>query len=134
MLWEVNNYSFSSFVIASGILLLLLAIEILVRNEWAEKFASAEDVGVVPVAFPLLVGPGAITTTIVMLQSFGVIIALLLISIVMSVTWIVLRLVDRIHSLLGRTGSAVVARVMAVFMAAIAIQFMLTGMQFYYPP
>ena len=54
--------------------------------------------------------------------------------VVMSLTWIVLRFMDRIDSLLGRTGSAVLARMMAVFFAAIAIQFILAGIQFCYPP
>ena len=49
----------------------------------------------------------------------------------MLLTWIVLRLTDRIHRLLGRTGSAVIARVLAVFIAAIAIQFIIDGIQTY---
>jgi len=41
---------------------------------------------------------------------------------------------DRIYSLLGRTGAAVIARIMALFIAAIAVQYVLAGIQFYYPP
>jgi small neutral amino acid transporter SnatA (MarC family) len=41
---------------------------------------------------------------------------------------------DRIHRFLGKTGSAVVAQVIGVFIAAIAIQYVLAGIQFYYPP
>jgi multiple antibiotic resistance protein len=88
---------------------------------------------VVPIAFPLLVGPGAITTTIVILQTSGIVVALLSIAIVMSLTWIVLRYLERIDSLLGKRGSAGLSTVMAVFISAIAVQFILTGVQYYYP-
>ena len=89
--------------------------------------------GIVPIAFPLLVGPGAITTTIVSLQTYGVVVALLSVVIVMSFTWLVLRYLDRIYFLLGRRGTAVLSTLMAIFIAAIAVQFILTGVQFYYP-
>jgi multiple antibiotic resistance protein len=62
-------------------------------------------------------------------DGFGVTIPSILL--VMVLTWTVLRLNDRIHRLLGRTGSAVIARVLAVFIAAIAIQFIIDGIQTY---
>ncbi len=121
--------SLPSFMIAGGLLLLLLSMEILVRGERVQKIDPEEDPGVVPLAFPLLVGPGAITTMMVIIQSSGLVVALSSIVLVMSLTWIVLRLTDRIHSVLGRTGAAVVARVMAVFIAAIAIQYIVVGIR-----
>lgn len=59
--------SLPSFMIAGGLLLLLLSIEILLRGERVQK-TPGEDVGMVPIAFPLLVGPGAITTTMISLS------------------------------------------------------------------
>ncbi len=122
-----------SFMIAGGILLMILAMQMMFRGGLISTGGSEEDVGVVPIAFPLLVGPGAITTTIVTLQISGIVVALLSIAIVMSVTWLVLRYLDRIDSVLGRRGTAVLSTLMAVFIAAIAVQFILTGIQFYYP-
>ena len=122
--------SLQSFMIAGGMLLLLLSVEILLRGERVQK-TPGEDVGIVPIAFPLLVGPGAITTTMISIQSYGLEVAIPSILIVMFLTWVVLRLTDRINRLLGRTGSAVVARVMAVFIAAIAIQFIIDGIRTY---
>jgi len=122
-----------SFMIAGGILLLILAMQMIFRGGFVGPSTATDDVGVVPIAFPLLVGPGAITTTIVSLQTYGIIITLISIVIVMSVCWLVLRFLDRIDSLLGRRGTAVLSTLMAVFIAAIAVQFILTGIQFYYP-
>ena len=124
-----------SFMIAGGILLMILAMQMIFRGGFVGSSSiSADEVGVVPIAFPLLVGPGAITTTIVSLQTYGILVTLLSIVIVMSVAWLVLRNLDRIDSLLGKRGTAVLSTLMAVFIAAIAVQFILTGIQFYYPP
>jgi multiple antibiotic resistance protein len=123
-----------SFQIAGGLLLLLLSLDILFRGQRFARPGSHEDIGVVPIAFPLLVGPGAITTTMIALGSYGILVTLGSIVIVMLLTWIVMKQTDRIHRFLGKTGSAVVAQVIGVFIAAIAIQYVLAGIQFYYPP
>ncbi len=72
--------------------------------------------------------------TMISIQSSGILVALLAIVIVMFVSWIVLRQTDRIYRMLGRTGVAVIARIMSLFIAAIAVQYVLAGIQFYYPP
>jgi len=128
--------SLQSFQIAGGLVLLLLSIEIIFRGERFDKLAlaSLEETAVFPIAFPLLVGPGAITLTMISISSSGLAVALVAIVLVMFVSWVVLRMSDRIYSLLGRTGAAVIARIMALFIAAIAVQYVLAGIQFYYPP
>jgi multiple antibiotic resistance protein len=128
--------SLNSFQIAGGLVLLLLSIEIIFRGERFDKLAlvSVEDTAVFPIAFPLLVGPGAITLTMISIQSSGIYVAIVAILIVMFLSWVVLRFSDRIYKLLGRTGAAVIARIMSLFIAAIAVQYVLLGIQFYYPP
>jgi multiple antibiotic resistance protein len=130
---SIFGISLYSFMIAGGILLLLLSMDILIRGESTQRIGSVEDVGAVPIAIPLLVGPGAITTTIVQLQSSGYAAVLISIVIVMFFTWLILRSEDKIFMLLGQNGSAVIAKLMAVFIAAIGIQYVLTGIQYYYP-
>ena len=123
--------SLSSFEMAGGLLLLLLSLDILFRGERFAKPGSHEDTGIVPIAFPLLVGPGAITTTIIALGAYGILVTLGSVIIVMLLSWIVMKQTTRIHRLLGKTGSSVVAQVLAVFIAAIAIQFIITGIRTY---
>jgi len=125
------SISLSSFKIAGGLLLLALSLRMLIFGSWAEVGASPASLGAVPLGFPLLAGPGAITATIVSLQSAGLLLTTLSILIVSMITWIVLRLIDRIHRLLGEAGSTVVSRVLAVLIAAIAVEFMLNGLQAY---
>lgn len=123
---QLFGLSIWSFEVAGGILLLIIAIRILISgvHETAE---SPESIGAVPIAIPLLVGPGAITTTIFNLQAYGTIIAIVAVVAVLSLTWIILRYINGIYKFLGKTGSLVIARVMALLIAAIATQYILTG-------
>lgn len=129
MLFGISIYS---FMIAGGILLLMISIRILLRGEWEEKPTSPESIGVVPIGFPLLVGPGAITTTILNLQASGVIITIIAVLIVFAVVQIILRLIDSIYRFLGSSGSLVISRLMALLIAAIAIQYILDGVFWYF--
>jgi multiple antibiotic resistance protein len=130
-LLSLFGISLPSFEMAGGLLLLLLALDILFRGERFAKPGTHEDRGIVPIAFPLLVGPGAITTTMIAFGAYGIFVTLGSVVIVMLLSWIVMKQTPRIHALLGKTGSSVVAQVMAVFIAAIAIQFIITGVRTY---
>jgi multiple antibiotic resistance protein len=123
----IFGLSIYSFEVAGGILLLIIAIRILISGSMHEDVESPESLGAVPIAIPLLVGPGAITTTIFNLQSYGTVTAILAVLIVLALTWVILRFINGIYRVLGKTGSLVIARVMALLIAAIAIQYILTG-------
>ncbi|HYB93209.1 MAG TPA: MarC family protein [archaeon] len=122
----IFGLSIYSFEVAGGILLLIIAVRILISG-FHESTESPESLGAVPIAIPLLVGPGAITTTIFNLQAYGTAISILAVIVVLTLTWVILRFIDGIYKVLGKTGSVVIARVMALLIAAIAIQYILTG-------
>jgi multiple antibiotic resistance protein len=125
---SIFNITISSFMMAGGVLLFIVAIELLTHGEW--RFAGAGgqgESGVVPLAFPLLAGPGAITAVMISFQTAGLIVTALSVAIVIGITYIVLRYVDRIYRVLGRRGSIIVTRVFAVLIAAIAVQFIVDG-------
>ena len=124
---NIFGLSIYSFEIAGGILLLIIAIRILLSGTRESTDSSPESLGAVPIAIPLLVGPGAITTTIFNLQVYGTEAAILAVLIVLGLTWIILRFINRIYKFLGKTGSLVIARVMALLIAAIAVQYILIG-------
>jgi multiple antibiotic resistance protein len=126
-IFSLFGLSIYSFEVAGGILLLIIAIRILITGNIHENAESPESLGAVPIAIPLLVGPGAITTTILDLQAYGTVIAILAVLIVLSLTWVILRYINGIYKFLGKTGSIVIARVMALLIAAIAVQYILTA-------
>lgn len=118
-----------SFMIAGGILLLIIAVRILVIGGWEERSRSPESIGVVPIAVPLLVGPGAITTTIINLETYGILTTIISVVLVFIIVWLTLRFIEPIYRVLGRSGSIVIARVMALLIAAIAVQFIIEGLE-----
>jgi len=130
-LLSVFGISIYSFMVAGGILLMVIAIKILVFGGWEERAISPESVGAVPIACPLLAGPGAITTTILILQTSGLVVTILSVFVISLIVWLVFYFIDPIHNFLGKTGSAVIARVMAIFIAAIAIGFIVEGLKHY---
>ncbi|MGC2569959.1 MAG: MarC family protein [Candidatus Nitrosopolaris sp.] len=100
----------------------IVAIELLTHGVWRFGGSSVPDEsGVVPLAFPLLAGPGVITSVIISYQATGFVVTILSIAIVIGITYIILLFVNPIYRLLGKRGSMIVTRVFAVFIAAIAI-------------
>jgi multiple antibiotic resistance protein len=118
-----------SFMIAGGTLLFIIAIELLTYGEWRFVSKVKEDIGVVPIAFPLLAGPGSITAVIISYQTSGFLITFLSIIIVMTITYVILRMVNPIYKVLGNRGSMIVSRVFAVIIAAIAVEYIVEGIK-----
>ena len=118
-----------SFMIAGGTLLFIIAIELLTYGEWRFAGGVKEEVGVVPIAFPLLAGPGSITAVIISYQTSGFLITFSSIIIVMVITYVILRMVNPIYKVLGNRGSMIVSRVFAVIIAAIAVEYIVKGIK-----
>jgi multiple antibiotic resistance protein len=121
-----------SFMIAGGILLFIVAIELLTHGIWrfgGSGGGATGESGVVPLAFPLLAGPGAITSVIISFQTAGLIVTMLSIAIVIGISYVILQAINPIYRLLGRRGSMIITRVFAVFIAAIAVQYIIEGVK-----
>ncbi len=131
-----------AFRIAGGILLFVLALDmVLVRPSGLRTTTDAEaaeaahkaDLSVFPLAFPLLAGPGAITTVILMATGSGhgvpAPMALTVIALVMGGTLAALVAATRLARLLGETGANVVTRLLGLLLAALAVQFVLDGVR-----
>ncbi len=127
---ELFNITLESFKVAGGALLLVLAFQLLTKNELEEP-GSPEESGVVPLGIPLLAGPGAITTTIVSLETIGTPLTIISVIVVAALTWIILKFINPIYRFLGRTGSLIISKIMAMLIAAIAVQYILEGITEY---
>jgi len=132
LIFNIFGISIYSFEIAGGILLMIVSIRLIIstREEHNEN-ESPEELGAVPIAMPLLVGPGAITTTILNISLYSYAVTALSVLIVMTLTWIILRGIGRVYRVLGKTGSLVITRVMALLIAAIAVQYILEGITYF---
>ena len=132
-----------AFQIAGGLLLFLLAVEMVfarhsgVRSTTEREQREAQtkkDISVFPLAIPLISGPGALTSVLLMVGERGddaVVIGTVLAVIVtvLLVTLASLLAATRIMAFMGETGANVVSRVLGVVLAALAVQFVLNGWQ-----
>lgn len=134
-----------SFRVAGGILILLMAISMLTAShdrskhtpeEHAEAYEK-ESVAVVPLAIPLLSGPGAISTTIVYAHMDHVWTHYLLVSgVIFTVSFLILLALlaaPQIISGIGQIGMNIVTRVMGLIIASIAVEFIAKGMTALFP-
>ncbi len=137
--------SMGSFRVGGGIVLLLMALAMLraqtdaVRSTPAEA-AEAEDksaIGVVPLAIPLLAGPGSISTVIIAMNrsdtEYHSILIVFSISLVCFVLWLVLRMAGAIGKALGPIGLNIVNRLFGLILAAIAVEIMANGLKQLFP-
>ncbi len=124
-----------AFKIAGGILLFLTALQMLFEQRNAAAPAeTVQDPSVFPLATPLIAGPGAIATMILLIGQggntwavTGLMIALMLVVIV--ITFLFLLVATPIERALSRTGTLVVTRLLGMLLAALAVQFVLDGLR-----
>jgi multiple antibiotic resistance protein len=132
-----------AFRIAGGLLLLLLSIEMVFARESGlrsttsgeqDEASRKDDLSVFPLAFPLLAGPGAMTSAMLMSaqtrDSLPMFVGSILILLaVLGLSLLVLLSCGRIMRLLGETGANVIGRLLGVVLAALAVQFMVDGIR-----
>ncbi len=133
--------SMSAFRIAGGVLLFLTALEMLFQKRQTRRKSQADDAeldhvddpSVFPIAIPLIAGPGAIASMILLTDQMpGLIGFASVIGVMLSVLAIVFALFLASHWLeraLGRVGVNVVTRLLGMLLAALAIQFILDGLR-----
>ena len=143
-LLKVLGASLPAFQVGGGLVLLLMALSMLNAQAGGMRQSSAEAAelqsgvlsGVVPLAVPLLAGPGAISTTIIAAQTGGVahISALIAcIALVCLVLWSILRVADAVGPRMGTTGLNIATRLLGLILAAIAIETMADGLKALFP-
>jgi multiple antibiotic resistance protein len=140
-LLHVLNVTVPAFRIAGGILLFLIAIDMIFARQTGLRSATVreqeearfrEDISVFPLAFPLIAGPGSLTTVILLagnteghMWAFASIFAIL--AIVLGVTLAALLASGLLMRALGVTGANVLGRLLGILLAAMAVQFVITG-------
>ena len=139
-IFELFGITMPAFRIAGGLILWLVAMDMLhgtrSTQEGTAEITEAtvkEDVAITPLAMPMLAGPGAISTVMVLsgqarttpqtIVVYGSILLALLIA------WATLRAAERLVIRMGQTGIRVMTRLMGLLLAAIAVQFVITGVR-----
>jgi multiple antibiotic resistance protein len=141
VLLEALGIGLPAFRIAGGLLLFLLSLDMVFARPSGMRASAAreqeeeqyqQDISVFPLAIPLLAGPGGITTVLLFTggSSAGqVALFMLVLFVILLLTLGALLLAPRVMRLLGETGSNVLTRVLGVMLAALAVQFVIDGLQ-----
>ena len=141
VLLEALGIGLPAFRIAGGLLLFLLSLDMVfarpsgmrattVREQEEDEYQ--QDISVFPLAIPLLAGPGGITTVLLFTggSSVGqVALFMVVLLVILLLTLGSLLLAPRVMRLLGETGANVLSRVLGVLLAALAVQFVIDGLQ-----
>ena len=135
--------SIASLRIAGGILLLKISLEHLgghpekIQDDEEAEIRHRNDISVVPLAMPLLAGPGTISTVVVdSTQGSSPLSVFLLLSsivIVMIATYLSLKSSQYLYQFFGKTGLNILGRIMGLLVAAIAIEFIVIGLKESFP-
>ena len=137
--------SFSSFRVAGGILILIMALSMMSgqtsavkqTKEEQKESEQKESISVVPLAIPLLAGPGAISTIILysykgdgVMHQMSVGLIILLVSLLL---WFCFKSVRYISKYLSQTGVNIFTRIMGLILAPVAVEFLVNGLKGLFP-
>jgi multiple antibiotic resistance protein len=141
LIFKLFGITLPAFKIAGGVILLLIGIDMLQARRSqtketppeTEEGSEKEDVGIIPLGVPMLAGPGSISTVMVLMSgapaAWYAIPIFLTIAITAFASYWILAGADRVRGYLGETGIRILTRMMGLLLTAIAVQFILNGLQ-----
>ncbi len=143
-IFAVYGITIPAFRIAGGILLFSIAFSMMqgsrskvrMTDEEKEEAMQKEAVGIVPLGIPMFAGPGAITTVMVLVSGstgsaavFELVAVFISILLTAIISFVLLTYSDRVFNLMGRSGALAFSRIMGLLLSAVAVSFILGGIQ-----
>ena len=126
-LFEILGLNLPSFQIAGGILLFILGIQETLGIDIGKNKADTTTPAGVVIGTPLLCGPGAITTVMLLSSSYGIVTPFIAITLALAATWMILYFASDIQKILGDVVTDIMGKVLGMFLAAIAIKIITSG-------
>jgi len=141
LIFRLFGITIGAFKIAGGVLIGLNALDMVQARRSQQRETAVEkaegiekeDVGIMPLGVPMLAGPGAISTVMVLagasksvVATAGVYVAIALTA---FLTYVTLAAAPRVEKQLGQTGMRILTRLMGLVLCAIAVQFILDGIK-----
>ena len=142
-LLKVLGISVDAFKIAGGLLLFMVSVDMVFARQSGlrsttvreqEEARYREDISVFPLAFPLIAGPGTLATLLLLKNEigddpvmFGAMLGIL--AGILLLTLVLLLLTGPVMKVLGHTGANVISRLLGVVLVALAVQYVVDGIQ-----
>jgi len=136
---HVFQIRLNDLMAAGGLLLLIIAIDhlvfgALVKGVQTAKGENSHHIGAVPIACPILAGPGAMMTVILIATQAGFVPAIIAVVTVFALTWLVFRFIDHIYRVLGEVVCIVLSKILCLFIAAIGVRMLMGALVNYFNP
>ncbi len=137
ILTEIFQIHLADLMAAGGLLLLIIAIDhlifgALVRSVLTGDQQDADHIGAVPIACPILAGPGAMMTVLLTYSEYGFFVAVISVVVVIGLTGLILYFIDTIYRILGKTVCTVLSKILCLFLAAIGMHLLIQGLSHYF--
>ena len=125
------NITISDFQIAGGLLLFVIASRLLLPDAQKSLTTGSHDkyLGVFPLGTPLVTGPAVLTTTLIMVDTFGVMPTFVSLVLNMLIVWVTLASSDLIIKVIGQSGTRAFSKIMYILLAAIAVMMARKGIE-----
>lgn len=114
------------FMIAGGVLLLVISIDDLLRAG-TKRITATHALGVVPLGTPLLAGPATLTTSLVLAGDYGYLPVILALVLNLFLAWLIFDRADAVIRRIGINGARGIAKLASLLLAAIAVKMIRTG-------
>jgi len=124
---ELVGVGVSDFMVAGGILLLVISLSDLVTGEKRQRAVDSETLGAVPIGVPLISGPAVLTTSVLLSNQYGVSPTALALLANIAIAGVLFSLALPIERFLGHAGSRTLSKVASLFLASIAIMLIRRG-------
>ena len=127
--FSLLGITISDFQIAGGVLLFVISVRLLLPGAQKSALTSShdKDIGVFPLGTPLITGPAVLTTTLMMMNSFGALATLVSLILNMFFVWLTLVKADAIIKVIGPNGTRAFSKIMYILLAAIAVMLIRRG-------
>ena len=125
----VLGIEIADFLVAGGLVLLILAIRHLMTSKWVElqPSISKEMTGIVPLGTPLVVGPAVLTTLLLLIDQFSLQVVVVSLVLNLIISWVVFAQAHRIVRLLREAGVRASSQIASLLLAAIAVMMIREG-------
>jgi len=127
VIFDILGLSIPSFQIAGGVLLFLLGIQEALGIELGHSKGHTKSAAGVVIGTPLLCGPGTITTVMLLSKDYGFLIPFIAITLALVATWVILYYSELIQRVLGEVVTDIMGKVLGMFLAAIAVNLITSG-------
>lgn len=117
----------ADFMVAGGLLLFAISMTDLLSTEKTQRHVDADSLGAVPLGVPLIAGPAVLTTSLILLDQYGIVPTAVSVLLNILIAGVLFLFAEPIHRVLGRAGAKIVSKIASLLLASIAVMIVRKG-------